>query len=141
MPVHELVQAAVPAYDLGPRTQHQVKRIAEYDLGATCGDLFGRDAFDGSIRADRHESRSPDFAAPKNQMPAAGSTVTCQHFKFRELVLRQGDIDGLSELVKRLHPEGIKNRQARLAGNGASLARGATPRTTASRLARREHPR
>ena len=38
-------------------------------------------------------------------------------------------------VVKRLHPEGIKNRQARLAGNGPSLPRGATPRTTASRLA------
>ncbi len=35
-------------------------------------------------------------------------------------------------------PEGRKCRQARLAGNGGSLPRGATPRTTASRLARRE---
>jgi len=38
-------------------------------------------------------------------------------------------------------PEGIKNRQARLAGNGVSLPRGATPQTTVSRLARREQPR
>ncbi len=31
-------------------------------------------------------------------------------------------------------------REARPAGNGMSLPRGATPRTTASRLARREPP-
>jgi hypothetical protein len=32
-------------------------------------------------------------------------------------------------------------RKARLAGNGAPLPRGATPRMTASRLARREQAR
>ena len=44
--------------------------------------------FDGSIRADRHKSGSPDFAPPKNQMPAAGSTASRQHLKFHEQLPR-----------------------------------------------------
>ncbi len=76
VPVHEFVQSAVLANDLCTRPQHQVKCIAEDDLGAVGGNFLRRDALDGAVGADRHEHGGPHGATAKSQHPASRRLAT-----------------------------------------------------------------
>ena len=61
-PVHEAVQPAVRAHDLVARPQHQVKGVAEHDVGAEALELFGRHRLDRAVGAHGHEGRRLDHA-------------------------------------------------------------------------------
>ncbi len=52
---------------VGTGPQHEMKRVAEDDVGAVCGDLLGGDALDRAVGTDRHERRNPYRAPPKSQ--------------------------------------------------------------------------
>jgi len=63
IPVHEIMQVAMLADNLCAGPQHQVKGIAQYDLGTDVGQFFRCHSFDCAIGADRHEGRCFDGAA------------------------------------------------------------------------------
>jgi hypothetical protein len=72
--MHEIVQVAVPADDLGAGPQHQVEGIAENDLRAALDEFLRRHRLDRAVGADRHERRRFDAAAlelqPRPSRPA-----------------------------------------------------------------------
>ena len=61
-PVHEAVQPAMRAQDFVARPQHEMKGVAEHDLGAEALELLGRHRLDGAVGAHRHEGRRLDGA-------------------------------------------------------------------------------
>ncbi len=69
-PVHEPVQSMKPVDDLAARPQVEMIGIAEDDLGAASGQLFGRDGLHRSQRAHRHEYRC--FHRPVGRLHHAG---------------------------------------------------------------------
>ncbi len=74
-PAHEAVQAAMGADDIGARPQHQVKGIAEDDVGAGVPQLGGADALDGAIGAHRHERRGFHLATGEGEATAPGAAI------------------------------------------------------------------
>ena len=82
MPVHELVQAAVFANYLCARSKHQVKRIAENDIGAIARHLFGRHTSDRPVGTNRHERWRTNVAATKYQRRATRSPALVMHLEF-----------------------------------------------------------
>ena len=75
MPIHELVQAAMLSDDRGAWPQHQVKSIAEDDLGTVTRDLFRCDTLDCPVRTDRHECGRLHGTASKGQRAASSCTI------------------------------------------------------------------
>ena len=72
--MHELVQAAMFADDIHARAEHQMKRIAENNLGSARRHFFRRDAFDRAVGAYWHERGRLYIAATKLE-PAAARRV------------------------------------------------------------------
>jgi len=71
------------ADDVRTRAQHQVKGVPEQYFSAACRDFLGRHAFDGAIRADRHEGWRLHGAAAKAQHTASRETIAVFKFKFQ----------------------------------------------------------
>ncbi len=81
VPVHEFMQAAMPADDVGARPQHEVEGVAEDDLRTGAAHLLRRHRLDRAVGADRHERRRLHAAAGKFQAAAAGGAVRGGDFK------------------------------------------------------------
>jgi len=69
------MQAAVLADDLGAGPQHEVKRVAEQDLGARAGHVLGTHGLDRAIGADGHERGGLHHTTRKRERAAARVTV------------------------------------------------------------------
>ena len=80
-PVHEAMQVAMPADDVGAGPQHQVEGVAEDDLGAQVFQLLRRHGLDRAVGADRHEGRGLHRAAGETQPAAARRAVAGEQFK------------------------------------------------------------
>ena len=83
MPVHELVQTFVQTDRFKPRTQPQMKRVAQNDLRLHGFKLIRAHRLDGTVRADRHEDGSFDNAVVERHTPASGLTFGFEEFKFK----------------------------------------------------------
>jgi len=55
LPVYKFMQTAMSRNDLRTGAQHQMKSIAQNDVGSGSADLFWCHGFDAAIRADRHK--------------------------------------------------------------------------------------
>jgi hypothetical protein len=62
-----------------------MKGIAENDVGATGRDFFGRDAFHGPVRTDRHERGRSNLTATKDDASPSGVTTGFQNIKLHEI--------------------------------------------------------
>src|SRR5690606_30036490 len=87
-PVHEAVQAAVSAHDVGPRAQHEVEGVAEHDVGAEVLELLGRHGLDAAVSADGHEGRRLYRAARECQAAAPRGAVLTEHGEAHQDVRR-----------------------------------------------------
>ncbi len=65
---------AVRAQDFLARPQHQVKGVAEHDVGAQPFEFLRRHGLHGAVGADRHERRRFDDAMRETQASAARGT-------------------------------------------------------------------
>ncbi len=80
-PVHEAMQTLVSLYHFEPRTQEQMKCVAEHDFGANGLQILRRHRLDGPIGADRHECRRLDRAAREVEPAAARGAVLRQQIE------------------------------------------------------------
>ena len=78
-PADEPVQAAAARDQIVAGPQVQVIGVAQQDLGARSFDIAVRDAFDGALRADRHERRRVDVAVSRRHDAAARAAVGVCH--------------------------------------------------------------
>jgi hypothetical protein len=74
VPGHEPVEATQPCDTLGSRTQVEVIRVSEDDLGTRGAKIARRQRLDGGLRADRHERRRVDDAMSGLESARAGTT-------------------------------------------------------------------
>jgi len=72
-------------YDFGAGTQHQMKSIAKYDLGAEIDKFLGRHRLDRAIGADRHKCGRFDDAALEFEACAPRLAVAVVERKFHEI--------------------------------------------------------
>ena len=75
VPAHELVEPAEFGDQLVAGPQGQVVSVAEKDVSPDGPDLFGSEALDRSLRADRHEDRGLDGPVGRVESAAAGGTI------------------------------------------------------------------
>ena len=61
--MHKAVQPAMCRDNIGARTQHQVERVGQNDLGADVDKIARRHRFHGCRSTDRHEGRGIDHTA------------------------------------------------------------------------------
>ena len=80
-PVHEAVQPPQVPDGLGAGAQHQVKGIAQDDLGTEPLQLLRGHGLDGPVGPHRHEGRRLHLPAGKGQAPAPGRAVRRQQVK------------------------------------------------------------
>mgnify|MGYP006897075685 CR=1 FL=1 len=71
------MQTAEPLNPLGAWSQHQMIRIAQYDVCAGLFDLVHVERFDGASCPDWHEGRGADIAARSRQDARAGCALCC----------------------------------------------------------------
>src|SRR6185503_6030602 len=69
-PAHEAVQPGMLCDDLDPGAQPQMKGVAEHDLRAGGGELFGRHRLYRAVSPHRHEGRGIDAPMRKLERPA-----------------------------------------------------------------------
>ncbi len=74
VPAHEVVQSSQLLNHLGPGAEGQVVGIGQDQLSAAGGQLSGGEAFDGALRADRHEGRHLHHASRRGQGAAPSVT-------------------------------------------------------------------
>ena len=75
VPANELVQATELLDDLQPRSQKQMKRVAQDDLGTDFANVPRRHRLDRTIGAHRHERRRLHRAAGKREPAAARGAI------------------------------------------------------------------
>src|SRR5690606_7731111 len=80
LPLHEVVQVAVLADDLGARAQPQVEGITQNDLRTYILDIPGQHALDRAVGTHGHEGRGFHNTTGKGQAPATGLAVGGEHF-------------------------------------------------------------
>ena len=80
-PVHKTMQATMQVNDVGTGAQHQVKGVAETDVGAEAFELFRRHSLHSSVGPHRHKRRRFDHAVGKSEATEARGAIGCQELK------------------------------------------------------------
>ena len=81
VPAHEAMQTAMHRDHLQPRSQPQVKGIAQTDRCADFGQITWRHRLDRTVGADRHEDRRFDNTMGQRQAAKTGVFVGSKKFK------------------------------------------------------------
>ena len=75
VPAHECVQAAGALDEVDARSQREVVRVAEQDVGAACAHLVRVERLDRGVGAHRHEGGRPHLAVGGAQAAGARRSV------------------------------------------------------------------
>jgi hypothetical protein len=78
------MQTTVLPNDFGARPQHQVKRVAENDVGPALRHLFRRHALDRPVGTNGHERRRLHHATAEVQLATPCGPVRFSRFEFHE---------------------------------------------------------
>ncbi|VTR68653.1 hypothetical protein DESC_720031 [Desulfosarcina cetonica] len=81
LPVHEAMQAAKPADDLGTGPQVEVVGVAQDNLGPGGFDFLGAQGLDRRLGADGHENRGLDGAVGGVKCSGPGAFGLCYQLK------------------------------------------------------------
>ena len=90
-PTHETVQAGVGGDDVEPRSQPEMKGVAEHDLGAKRLELVWRHRLDRAVGADRHEHRRLDGAVGQREPSAPRGAASRGNLEFHRGDCSSGD--------------------------------------------------